>query len=149
MKSRITAPIVLAFVVLAFPALTGCSLIQGQVEGVVEQATGTDIDLPSSEVPEDFPAEVPLYDGEIANTIALGTGDEKVYSISVRVPGVETMDEIAADFEAAGFESTLSGNTGDGATAAFDNGTWSAVVVVVAEGDTGWIAQYAVSRTAQ
>jgi hypothetical protein len=149
MKSRIAAPVLIALALLAGPALTGCSFLQNPVEGIIEGATGGEVDLPSTELPDDFPTEVPLYDGEIANTIALGDGDAKVYSVSIRVPGINTMDEIVSDFEAAGFTSTISGNSGEGATAAFESDKWSAVVVIVAEGDTGYIAQYAVSAASK
>jgi len=149
MKSRIAAPVLIALALLAGPTLAGCSLIQNPVENVIEGVTGGEVDLPSTELPDDFPSEVPLYDGEIANTMALGDADAKVYTVSIRVPGTETIDEIVSDFEAAGYTSTISGNSAEGSTAAFESDKWSVIVVIVAEGDTGWIAQYAVSAASK
>lgn len=149
MKTRIAVPVFIALALLAGPALSGCSLIQNPVEGIIEGVTGGEVDLPSTEIPDDFPADVPLYDGEVANTMALGDGEGKVYTVSIRVPGPEAMDEIVSDFEAAGFTSTISGNSAEGSTAAFESADWSVVVVIIAEGDTGWLAQYGVSATAK
>ena len=149
MKSRIAAPVLIALALLAGPTLAGCSLIQNPVENVIEGVTGGEVDLPSTELPDDFPSEVPLYDGEIANTMALGDADAKVYTVSIRVPGTETIDEIVSDFEADGYTSTISGNSAEGSTAAFESDKWSVIVVIVAEGDTGWIAQYAVSAASK
>jgi len=149
MKTRIAAPVLIALALLAGPTLAGCSFIQNPVENVIEGVTGGEVDLPSTELPDDFPSDVPLYDGEIANTMALGDADAKVYTVSIRVPGTETIDEIISEFEAEGYKSTVSSNSAEGATAAFESDAWSVVVVIVAEGDTGWIAQYAVSATAK
>jgi hypothetical protein len=61
---RLAAVALAATLLVAAPlTLTGCSM----VEGIIESQTGGDIDLGGTTVPDDFPADVPLADGEIVN----------------------------------------------------------------------------------
>lgn len=54
-------------------ALTGCAnpieqLVQGGVESVIEQQTGSDIDVSgdgNASVPDDFPSSIPILDGDV------------------------------------------------------------------------------------
>jgi hypothetical protein len=141
MKTRTAAPVVLALTLALAPALVGCSMVEGQVEGVIEEATGGEVDLPGTELPEGFPAEVPLIDGEIAFGVALGNG----YNVSVRVDGPEAMDDIAAQLEGAGFEAQVGGTTGEGATQAFSSDAYSVLVVISKENETDYLANYTVA----
>ena len=146
MKSRIAAPVLIALALLAGPTLGGCSLIPNPVEGIVEGVTGGDVELPGTEIPEGFPTdEVPLYEGEVVFGLAVGDGDAKAYSVSIRVPGPEAMDDIISQLESAGFESTVSGNSGEGATSIFTSDAWGVAVVIAQEDETNWLANYTVT----
>jgi len=137
MKKLFVLPTVIALSL----TLGGCSLIEGQVEGVIEETTGTEVELPGTDLPEGFPAEVPLIDGEIAFGVALGSG----FNVSVRVDGPDAMDEISDQLEGAGFTAQVGGTTGEGATQAFSNADYSVLVVITKENDTGYLANYTVA----
>ena len=137
MKTRTILPIVLALGL----ALSGCSMIEGSVEGVIEEATGNEVQLPGTELPEGFPADVPLIEGEVAFGVALGSG----FNVSVRVDGPDAMDAISDQLEGAGFEAQVGGTTGEGATQAFSNADYSVLVVITKENDTEYLANYTVA----
>jgi hypothetical protein len=148
-RTRIAAPLVIALAVVLAPTLTGCSLIQSQTEGLVEgaleEATGTDVDLPSTELPEGFPEDVPLIEGEVAFGVALGNG----YNVSVRVDGPEAIDDITAQLEEAGFEAQVGGTTGEGATQSYSNADYTVLVVITKEDETSYLANYTVAPVAK
>jgi hypothetical protein len=143
-RSRILSAIVLAASLLVVaPAVTGCGTIADAIEG----ATGGDVDLGGTSVPDDFPSEVPLIDGEVVAGGAIGNADGKIWNVTVKVPDVSAFDEITADFESAGFESTEVTSGEQGASATFTKDPYG-VLVVVAGGDTtqGWVANYTVTQ---
>ena len=138
MKNLLIVPTVVALSI----ALAGCSLIEGQVEGVIEETTGTEVELPGTELPEGFPVEeVPLIEGEVAFGVALGNG----YNVSVRVDGPEAMEAIVDQLEGAGFTAEVGGTAGDGATQAFSSDAYSVLVVLSKENDTDYLANYTVT----
>ena len=139
MKNLLIVPTVVALSI----ALAGCSLIEGQVEGVIEETTGTEVELPGAELPEGFPTEVPLIEGEVAFGVAIGNG----YNVSVRVDGPEAIDEISDQLEAAGFTAQAGGTTGAETTQAFSSDAFTVIVVLTKEGDTGYLANYTVAPT--
>ncbi|HWH97964.1 MAG TPA: hypothetical protein VNS80_06315 [Pseudolysinimonas sp.] len=133
-----------ALLLVGLPALAGCSTI----EGIIEQQTGGDVDLGGNTVPDDFPSDVPLAEGEIVNGSSITGGDGgKVWNVLINVPDPAAPDTIAAQLEDAGF---ASGGTGGGVT---DSGgtltyTKDALVVNVLLGktDSGWTANYTVAQ---
>ncbi len=141
----ITAALLAVSLALVAPALTGCGLIQD----AVEQATGGDVDFGGNSVPEDFPSEVPLIEGEVLSGASAGNADGKVWNVTIKVDDASAFDEITAQFEAAGFEpSELGGTSDQGATGTFTKDPYG-VFVVVAGGDTaeGWVANYTVTSS--
>ena len=137
MKKLLVLPTVLALGLV----LGGCSMIEGQVEGVIEEATGSEVELPGTELPEGFPTEVPLIEGEVAFGVAVGNG----YNVSVRVDGPEAIDEISDQLEGAGYTAQVGGTAGDGSTQAFSSDAFTVIVVLTKEGDTGYLANYTVA----
>ena len=141
----ITAALLTVALALVAPALTGCGLIQD----AVEQATGGDVDFGGNSVPEDFPSEVPLIEGEVLSGASAGNAEGKVWNVTIKVDDASAFDEITAQFEAAGFEpSELGGTSDQGATGTFTKDPYG-VFVVVAGGDTaeGWVANYTVTSS--
>lgn len=132
----------------AAPALAGCSV----VEGVIEQQTGGQIDLGGTTVPDDFPAEVPLADGEIVNGSAVtAPGGERGWNILMNVSDPAAPESIAAQLEGAGFLAAenmgIGGVTEQGGTLAYANGTY-VVNVLLGKTASGWTANYTVARAA-
>jgi hypothetical protein len=143
---RAAAVTLAALLVLAAPALAGCSLI----EGIVEEQTGGDLDIGGNTVPADFPAEVPLADGEVVNGSAItGSGGERVWNVLMNVSDPAAPESIAAQLEAAGFATAdgVGGVTEQGGTLAYTNGAL-VVNVLLAKVDAGWTANYTVARAA-
>jgi hypothetical protein len=143
----ITAALLAVSLALVAPALTGCGLIQD----AVERATGGDVDLGGKSVPEDFPSEVPLIDGEVLSGASAGNEDGKIWNVTIKVADASVFDEIKAQLEGAGFESSEIGGSGDqGSTGTFTKEPYG-VFVVVAGGDTaeGWVANYTVTSSTQ
>lgn len=144
-RSRTAAVAVLgAVLLLGGGALSGCAAI----EGVIEQQTGGDVDLGGASVPEDFPTEVPLADGEVVNGSKFTGGDgETVWNVLLNVADPAAPDSIAAQLEGAGFTSTGTGEvTGSGGTLTYAKDTLL-VNVLLAKTDSGWTANYTVART--
>jgi hypothetical protein len=139
------AAVALGFALLAgVPALTGCAMI----EGIIEQQTGGDVDLGGDTVPEDFPAEVPLAEGEVVNGSSISAAEGKVWNVLMNVSDPAAPASIAAQLEAAGFTSAGTGEVTDqGGTLTYTNGAL-AVNVVLGKTDSGWTANYTVAQTA-
>jgi hypothetical protein len=143
----ITAALLAVSLALVAPALTGCGVIQD----AVEQATGGDVDFGGNSVPEDFPSEVPLIDGEVLSGASAGNADGKIWNVTIKVEDASAFDEIKTQLEDAGFEaSELGGTTGEGSTGTFTKDPYG-VLVVVGGGDSteGWVANYTVTSSTQ
>ena len=134
-----------ALLLIGLPALTGCSL----VEGIIEQQTGTDVDLGGNTVPADFPSGVPLAQGDVVNgSKVTAPGGETVWNVLMNVSDPVAPDSIAAQFEAAGFTSATSGEiTESGGTLTYTKDNL-VVNVLLGKVGTGWTANYTVAQTA-
>lgn len=147
MRSRVSrAALALGVVLLAgMPALAGCAV----VEGIIEQQTGGDVEIGGTTVPDDFPAEVPLIDGEVVNGSAFtGPGGERTWNVLLNVADPAAPESITAQLEAAGFVSTGVGSLSEsGGTLVFAK-IPLAVNVLLGPTDTGWTANYTVVRAA-
>jgi hypothetical protein len=135
-----------AVLLVGLPALTGCSMI----EGIIEQQTGGDVDLGGNTVPDDFPAEVPLAEGDVVNGSKItGSGGETVWNVLMNVSDPAAPESIAAQLEGAGFTSA---GTGGGVTDSGGTLTYTkddlVVNVLLGKTDSGWTANYTVARTA-
>ena len=130
---------------VAAPALAGCAV----VEGIIEQQTGGDVEIGGTTVPDDFPAEVPLADGEVVNGSAFtGPGGERTWNVLMNVADPAAPDSITAQLEGAGFVSTGVGSLSEsGGTLVFAKLPF-AVNVLLGKTDTGWTANYTVVRSA-
>ncbi len=134
-----------ALLLVGLPTLTGCSMI----EGIIEQQTGGDVDLGGNTVPEDFPAEVPLAEGEVVNGSKLtGSGGETVWNVLMNVADPAAPESIAAQLEGAGFTSAGMGEvTENGGTLTYNKDNL-VVNVLLGKTDSGWTANYTVAQTA-
>lgn len=141
---RAAAIVLGSVLLLAFPALTGCAA----VEGIIEQQTGGDVDLGGDTVPEDFPAEVPLAEGDVVNGSAITAAEGKVWNVLINVSDPAAPDSIAAQLEEAGFTSVGTGEiTDSGGTLTYTKDAL-AVNVLLGKTDSGWTANYTVAQTA-
>ena len=148
-RTRVVVPLAVAIAVAIAPSLTGCFGMMGNpLQGVIEGATGGNVDLGGTDLPDGFPtAEVPLYEGEIVSGMSLGDADGKIFNVLVKVPDASALDTIATQLEGAGFTAdggfTASGQ--DGGTAIYSNDSWSVLVLVSSDNAEGWTANYTVT----
>lgn len=147
LRTRMTIPIAIVLAVAVAPALSGC--FGNPIEQVIEGATGGDVDLGGSNVPNGFPAEVPLIDGEVLFGGSFGSDDGRVWNVTIKVGSAGALDEIVAQLEGAGFTSSAEGfgsSTSEGGTAIVENANYGVLVVVSQDGDNGFVANYTVTE---
>ena len=123
--------------------LTGCSI--NPIESLVEGVTGGNVDIGGTSIPEDFPAEVPLIDGEVIGAFGVGSGADKVFTVTIKVADASALDEIKAQLEGAGFTTEFDRGIGGLSGAAYKNADYGVLVVVAEDGKTGWVANYTVT----
>ena len=142
-----TLPIAIALALVLTPALTGCG---SPIEQLVEGATGGDVDLGGASVPEGFPSDaVPLTEGEVVFGMGLGDGTGRVWNVTIKVAGLETIDSIKAELEGAGLtpnEAGLGGVSDQGAAAFYESDAYGVLVVITNDGNNGFVANYTVTQ---
>lgn len=146
LRTRVTAPIAIALALLITPALSGC--FGNPIEGIIEGATGGDVDLGGTSLPDGYPAsEVPVISGEILFGGAIGNDQGKVYNVTIKVADASALDAIKAQLEGVGFtsEAGFGGSTADGGTYIAKTDKWGVLVVVSQDGQNGFVANYTVT----
>ena len=144
MKFRTRSAIIaLAGALILAPALTGC----GMLEGIIEQASDGQIDVSMGSLPDGWPEEVPVIDGEILVGGSADTDDGTPgWNVTIKVDSESAYEEIAAQLIDAGFEDLQTGDV-DGGTeitsGGFKNDNYGVLVAVTgAEGN--YVANYTV-----
>jgi energy-coupling factor transporter ATP-binding protein EcfA2 len=105
-------------------------------------------------VPDDFPADVPLPDGEVTFSQRLESGDELGWSVVIASaePAGALAEQVQADLQASGFTveqaSQFSGTDSEGGTIFGEKGDLSILVVVASDGDQT-LATFTVSQASQ
>ncbi|MFF2387361.1 hypothetical protein [Agromyces sp. NPDC058104] len=125
-----------AIAALSAALFTGCAnpledLVNQGVEGAIEDATGGEVSL-DGEVPSDFPAEIPLVEGEVA--LGAGTGGADGWIVMITSTAADPIADAVAKLEGAGFtkNTELSGSGADALV--YSNGTY--LVLLAADGET-------------
>ncbi|HWL59354.1 MAG TPA: hypothetical protein VNQ48_00525 [Microbacteriaceae bacterium] len=110
-----TAAILLGLGLVVTPALSGCipsvddlvgGLVQEGIQSGLKEATGLDYEVGS--LPKDFPADVPLPEGEILGGVGVDT-QEGAKGWAVQLATDRSLEQIQAQLEAAGFAALDSG----------------------------------------
>ncbi|QJU53939.1 hypothetical protein SCB71_12140 [Herbiconiux sp. KACC 21604] len=145
-----SAALAVAFALLLTPALAGCigNPVEQIVEGAVEQAGGGDVDLNSDGgLPDGFPTEVPLYDGEIVGGMGVGVAEgDGGWTVIVKVADPEaSFTSINDQLVAAGFESQFSGFSDGSGTGMYQGANYGVLVTVADDGSGQVTATYIVS----
>ena len=145
LRTRYTAPLAIIIALTMTPALAGC--FGNPVESIIEGATGGEVDLGGTSLPDDYPADqVPVIDGEILYGGSLGSGTDKVFNVTVRVPDGAALQQIKDQLEGAGFVSQADiGAATNGGTYIASSDAWGVLVVVSEDGTNGWVANYTVT----
>lgn len=142
LRTRAVASIAIILAIAAAPILSGCS-----VQSIIENATGGQVDVGGKSVPDDFPTEVPLIDGEVVYGGGLGSGESKAWNVTIKVADLAAFETISASLTEAGFTPPLtgSGELEGGVGGAFENANYGLLVVVSSDGGEGFIANYTVT----
>jgi hypothetical protein len=144
LRTRLTATVAILSALALAPALAGCQVI----ESVVEGATGGDVQIGGTSIPEGFPEEVPVHDGDILNGSSITKNDKTVFNVVVKVADVSVFESIKGELAAAGFEPQegydMVENNGT-VTGLFSNGTWTVLVAVTTQDPVGTVANYTVT----
>lgn len=143
MRKGITIIIAAALALSIAPAVTGCSMI----EGVIEQQTGGDVDLGGKSIPKDFPADVPLAEGDVVYGAGIKSSDGQAWNVTIKVSGADAFDAITTQLEDAGFTANggVGGSTADGGTGTFTSDKYGVAVIVSKDADNGFVANYTVT----
>jgi hypothetical protein len=144
--SSLRAPLAVIVVLALAPVLAGCSI--NPVESIIEQATGGDVDLGGATMPEDFPTDVPVVDGEVQFGAGFKTGEEQVWNVTIKATDPAIFDTVAAQLTDAGFTSSeiAGGTTETGSLGTFANDKYTIAVVVTTDG--GVTVNYTVTTIA-
>jgi len=144
LRTRVTATVAILSALVLAPTLSGCQVI----ESVVEGATGGDVQIGGTSIPEGFPSEVPVIDGDIINGSSITKNGETVFNVVVKVPDTSVFDTIRSDLEGAGFAPQegydMVENNGT-ITGLFNDGTWSVLIAVTTQDVVGTVANYTVT----
>ncbi len=141
---RIAATLAILSALVIAPVLSGCSVVESVVEGV----TGGDVTIGGTSIPEGFPAEVPVVDGDILNGSSIAKNGETVYNVTVKVADTSVFESIKTELTDAGFapqEGYDMKEQNNTITGLFNNGTWSVLVAVTTQDVVGTVANYTVT----
>lgn len=126
----------IAATLLLAPALTACGtpfegIVSDGVENAVEDATGTKVES-GSEIPADFPAEVPLIDGEVVYGGSLEVDTAQNWTVTITTPEsvADAFAGIRTQLTEAGFTQGVVNETPDNANGAFTGTNYSLIVTV-------------------
>lgn len=142
MRTRKPLVLALAGVLLVAPLLSGCSLINQFLPG---GGGGNGSVIPGMGVPGDFPSEVPLIDGDVLLGITVpGDNGEKAWNVTIKVSGADAFETIKTELTGAGFEYQELAMSSESSSGGFTKEPYT-VIVVVAQADGEWNANYTVT----
>ncbi|MBC7591809.1 MAG: hypothetical protein H7226_12330 [Salinibacterium sp.] len=127
---RLRILIAVLLVAAVVPTLAACSL--NPVESIIEQATGGDVDLGGAALPEGFPTEVPLVDGEILFGGGMTAEATQVWNVTIRVTDAAAFETVTTQLTDAGFVTSdmIGGTTDAGSAGTFQSNNYNVSVLV-------------------
>lgn len=132
----IGVPLAILIAVGTVPLLAGCANpVEGIVNGVVEEATGGNVSL-GGELPDGWPAEVPVIDGEILFGGGGASEGQQGWVVTIKSSSADPIADARKQLEDAGFtgdaEATASG--GAAGAIAMKNANFTVLVAGNADG---------------
>jgi len=87
----------------------GSGIAEGGAEKIIEGATGSDVDIEADgTMPQDFPDEVPIIDGEIETAVGLTIEGIQTWTVTFMVDDAKSSINAAREMiVGAGFEESL------------------------------------------
>jgi hypothetical protein len=142
-RAVIAVPLALALATGAVGTLSGCGM-----QKTIDHVTHGNVDLGGKSIPPDFPKAVPLVHGEVLYGASVGSTGRKVWNVTVKVHDADTINDISAQLERAGFTRSFGTGSATGATARFVRSPYAVLVVMTQDAKNGWVANYTVTRSA-
>jgi hypothetical protein len=119
------------------PALAGCTdaEVQDAVNGAVQGATDGDVSLGGS-LPDGWPAEIPVIDGEISFGAGNITNGDQGWVVTVASSAADPLADAEQMLVDAGFapDTSTSANVGDVGVVSLTNATYLVTVVGTPDG---------------
>ncbi len=151
MRKRYSVPIAIAIALVIAPSLAGC-FGGNPIQQLVQGATGGNVNLGGKSVPDGYPkTEVPLIQGDIISGISLGNKtDGLIFNVVVKVSSLDAANSIKGQLEGAGLTGQLNGATStEGTTLVYTSDKWGVLVLVIADKDNGFVANYTVTAVSK
>lgn len=142
---RRSAALAIAGVLVFAPLLSGCAAL----EGIIEQATGGEVNVAIGHLPDGWPSEVPVIDGEIlGGGVAEGDDGKPIWNTTIKVESEAAFTDIQTQLEGAGFEHVDAGELdgGDTITSGVFKSDSYGVIVAVSGTDGNFVANYTVAE---
>jgi hypothetical protein len=125
--STLRAGLALVALLAIAPALAGCSdgQVQDAVNGAVQGATDGDVSLGGA-LPDGWPAEIPVIDGEIKFGAGNTTNGDQGWVLTVASTAADPLADARQALTDAGFtaDDSASANVGDVGVVAMTNATY-------------------------
>ena len=119
------------------PVLAGCSdaAVQDAVNGAVQGATDGDVSLGGA-LPDGWPAEIPVIDGEIKFGAGNTTNGDQGWVVTVASSAADPLADAKQKLVDAGFvpDTSASANVGDVGVVALTNATYTVTVAGTPDG---------------
>ena len=129
--------LVLAAVLAVAPALSGCSdaQVQDAVNGAVQGATDGDVSLGGA-LPDGWPAEIPVIDGEIKFGAGNTTNGDQGWVVTVASGAADPLTDAKQKLVDAGFvpDTSASANVGDVGVVAMTSDTYTVTIAGTPDG---------------
>lgn len=138
---RLTTPAAVLTAGLLTLTLAGCfanpleELTESGVEGIVEEATGVDVDVDSdgsASIPDGFPADVPLPPGLPVTTLHV----DNIFQLTYEVDDAAVADAVVAELVAAGYTELATSDLGELKTWVYENDRYNVTVSILTDGET-------------
>lgn len=108
------------------------TLTDGEGNDLMSGGSGT-------EVPEDFPPDIPLPDGELQFSSSVTVDSADSWTLGYVVPGdvASTTEDLRADLAGAGFEDVSTWETAEATATVLEGGGYTVSVMVTEDSSTG------------
>lgn len=133
-----------AAALVAALAVSGCS----QLEQVFEPPTGSDVEFGTGSLPGDFPADVPLLEGEVDFGGKVTANGEQIWNVALVSPDAGALAAIQAQYQEAGFAATPVTETASGSAITFSRDAFTVFVLVAPRDDATMYIDYTVTQAA-
>ncbi|WP_395640212.1 hypothetical protein [Pseudolysinimonas sp.] len=138
---RLTTPAALLTAGLLTLTLAGCfanpleELTESGIEGIVEEATGVDVDVDSdgsASIPDGFPADVPIPPGLPVTSLAV----DNIFQLTYAIDDAAVAEAVVAELVAGGYTEIATSDLGELKTWIYENDRYNVALSLLTDGET-------------